>query len=162
MNLSLPYSTVWHMHKGKYVFSQLLDFLDRNGFNYLARKYDGDKYIKRLTCYNQLAVLSSVSCQTAKACAMLFLLLRLMLARLSIWDSVDTFPKAHWPRPIRNETTASLRSLPTGLLTKPESVELMTSSSLEVTYMPLIQRLSSFASRRSTGRCIERTRRKEA
>ena len=45
------------MHKGKYVFSQLLDFLDRNGFNYLARKYDGDKYIKRLTCYNQLAVL---------------------------------------------------------------------------------------------------------
>ncbi len=45
------------MHKGKYVFSQLLDFLDRNGFNYLARKYDGDKYVKHLTCYNQLAVL---------------------------------------------------------------------------------------------------------
>ncbi len=45
------------MHKGKYVFSRLLDFLDRNGFNYLARKYDGDKYVKHLTCYNQLAVL---------------------------------------------------------------------------------------------------------
>lgn len=45
------------MHKGKYVFYQLLDFLDRNGFNYLARKYDGDKYIKHLTRYNQLAVL---------------------------------------------------------------------------------------------------------
>ncbi len=26
------------MHKGKYVFSQLLDFLDRNGFNYLSGK----------------------------------------------------------------------------------------------------------------------------
>ena len=25
------------MHKGKYVFSQLLDFLDRNNFNYIAR-----------------------------------------------------------------------------------------------------------------------------
>ena len=45
------------MYKGKYVFSQLLDFLDRNGFNYLVRKYDGDKYVKLLTCYNQLAVL---------------------------------------------------------------------------------------------------------
>lgn len=45
------------MHKGKYVFSQLLDFLDRNDFNYLARKYDGDKYVKQFTCWNQLCVL---------------------------------------------------------------------------------------------------------
>lgn len=45
------------MHKGKYVFSQLLDFLDRNDFNYPARKYGGDKYIKQFTCYNQLCVL---------------------------------------------------------------------------------------------------------
>ena len=43
------------MNKGKYVFSQLLDFLDRNDFNYLARKYEGDKYVKQFTCYNQLA-----------------------------------------------------------------------------------------------------------
>lgn len=35
------------MHKGKYVFSQLLDFLERNDFNYLARKYRGDKYVKQ-------------------------------------------------------------------------------------------------------------------
>lgn len=45
------------MNKGKYVFSQLLDFLDRNDFNYLARKYGGDRYVKQFTCYNQLAVL---------------------------------------------------------------------------------------------------------
>ena len=45
------------MHKGKYVFSQLLDFLDRNDFNSLARKYGGDKYVKQFTCWNQLAVL---------------------------------------------------------------------------------------------------------
>ena len=45
------------MHKGKYVFSQLLDFLDRNDFNYLARKYGGDKYVKQFTCYKQLCVL---------------------------------------------------------------------------------------------------------
>ena len=45
------------MNKGKYVFSQLLDFLDRNHFNYLAGKYDVDKYVKSFTCYNQLSVL---------------------------------------------------------------------------------------------------------
>lgn len=28
--------------------------MDRNHFNYLARKYDGDKYIKSYTCWNQL------------------------------------------------------------------------------------------------------------
>ncbi len=45
------------MHKGKYVFAQLLDFINRNDFNYLARKYGGDKYVKQFTCYNQLCVL---------------------------------------------------------------------------------------------------------
>lgn len=39
------------------MLSQLLDFLDRNEFNYLARKYGGDKYVKQFTCYNQLCVL---------------------------------------------------------------------------------------------------------
>ncbi len=28
-------------------------FLDRNHFNYLVRKYDGDKYVKHFTCWNQ-------------------------------------------------------------------------------------------------------------
>ena len=45
------------MGNGKLVYSKLLDFLDRNHFNYLVRKYEGDKYVKNFTCYNQLAVL---------------------------------------------------------------------------------------------------------
>ena len=45
------------MHQGKYMFFQLLNFLDRNDFNYLARTYDGDKYVKQFTCWNQFAVL---------------------------------------------------------------------------------------------------------
>ena len=42
------------MHKDPFVFSQLVQFLDRNHFNYLVRKYDGDKYVKSYTCWNQL------------------------------------------------------------------------------------------------------------
>lgn len=45
------------MFKDKFVFSQLIAFLDRNHFNYLVRKYDGDKYVKHLTCWNQLLAL---------------------------------------------------------------------------------------------------------
>lgn len=44
--------------KTSYVFSQLVSFaLDRNHFNYLVRKYEGDKYVKHFTCWNQLLVM---------------------------------------------------------------------------------------------------------
>ncbi len=36
------------MYQYKYVFAQLMAFLDRNHFNYLVRKYGGDKYVKTL------------------------------------------------------------------------------------------------------------------
>ena len=42
------------MHKDKFVFAQLTRCLDRNHFNYLIKKYEGDKYIKRYTYWNQL------------------------------------------------------------------------------------------------------------
>ena len=45
------------MFQDKFVFSQLTAFLDRNHFNYLVRKYGGDKYVKNLTCWNQLLAL---------------------------------------------------------------------------------------------------------
>ena len=45
------------MHKDKFVFSQLVSFLDRNKFNYIVRTYQGDKYVKHFTCWNQLLAL---------------------------------------------------------------------------------------------------------
>lgn len=45
------------MHRDKYVFAQLVSFLDRNKFNYIVRKNQGDKYVKHFTCWNQLLVL---------------------------------------------------------------------------------------------------------
>lgn len=37
----------WHMHKGKYVFMQLLYFIDKDVFLRLANKYDGNRYVKQ-------------------------------------------------------------------------------------------------------------------
>lgn len=45
------------MFQDKYVFAQLTTFFDRNHFNYLVRKYGGDKYVKHFTCWNQLLAL---------------------------------------------------------------------------------------------------------
>ena len=45
------------MNQDRYVFSQVISFIDRNHFNYLVRKYNGDHYIKHYTCYNQLVTI---------------------------------------------------------------------------------------------------------
>ena len=45
------------MNQDKYVFAQVVQFLDRNHFNYLVRKYQGDRYIKHYSTWNQLLTL---------------------------------------------------------------------------------------------------------
>ena len=45
------------MNKDKYVFSQLTSNLDRSRFNDIVRKYQGDKYVKHFTFWNQLLAL---------------------------------------------------------------------------------------------------------
>ena len=45
------------MNIDKYVFAQLVPFLDRSKFNRIVKKYDGDKYVKSFTCWNQLLVM---------------------------------------------------------------------------------------------------------
>ena len=42
------------MFQDKYVFAQLTAFLNRAQFNNYVRKYDGDRYVKHFTCWNQL------------------------------------------------------------------------------------------------------------
>ena len=42
------------MNKTKYVFAQLIEFLDNNKFRHLVDKYDGNRYVKHFTCWNQL------------------------------------------------------------------------------------------------------------
>jgi hypothetical protein len=41
------------MNKDKYVFSQLVEFLDCFKFRRIVAKYNGDRYVKHLTCWNQ-------------------------------------------------------------------------------------------------------------
>lgn len=45
------------MNKGRYVFSQLCDFLPTDHFKWLVKKYDGNKYVKSFTCWNHLLML---------------------------------------------------------------------------------------------------------
>lgn len=42
------------MYNVKYVFAQLVAFLNRSKFNRIVAKYGGDRYVKHFTCWNQL------------------------------------------------------------------------------------------------------------
>jgi len=45
------------MNQGRYIFSQLCDFLPVDFFKWLVKKYKGNKYVKSFTCWNHLLVL---------------------------------------------------------------------------------------------------------
>ena len=49
------------MNKDKYVFAQMVEFLDNNKFRHLVDKYDGNRYVKSFTCWNQLMALTATS-----------------------------------------------------------------------------------------------------
>ena len=42
------------MNQGKYVFSQLSAFLPQRVFDGIVNKYEGDKYVRHFSCWNQL------------------------------------------------------------------------------------------------------------
>ena len=42
------------MNKEKYVFAQLISFLNEDKFRRIVNKYQGNRYIKHFTCWNQL------------------------------------------------------------------------------------------------------------
>jgi len=42
------------MNQGKYVYAQIIEFLPRRIFDRMVKKYDGNKYVKHFTCWNQL------------------------------------------------------------------------------------------------------------
>ena len=45
------------MNTGSYVFAQMVKFLDEFVFLRIVKKYDGDKYVKLFSCWNQLLTL---------------------------------------------------------------------------------------------------------
>mgnify|MGYP000895461676 CR=1 FL=1 len=45
------------MNEGKYVFSQLVKFLPKRSFDCIVMKFQGDKYIKSFSCWNQLLIM---------------------------------------------------------------------------------------------------------
>jgi transposase len=57
------------MNKGKYVYAQLTDFIPRRVFDGIVSKYDGNKYVKSFSCWNQLLCMvfgQLISCESMR------------------------------------------------------------------------------------------------
>src|SRR5438034_2905762 len=46
------------MHQSTSVFSQILSFIDYNDFRRYVRRYDGDRSVRRLTCWEQFLAMA--------------------------------------------------------------------------------------------------------
>lgn len=42
------------MNQGKFVFLQIVEFFHQRVFDGIVEKYNGNKYVKHFTCWNQL------------------------------------------------------------------------------------------------------------
>lgn len=45
------------MNQGSYIFSQLLGYVPKDVFDRIVKKFDGNKYVKSFTCWNQFCVM---------------------------------------------------------------------------------------------------------
>jgi transposase len=123
------------MHKDKFVFAQLAAFLDRNKFNYIVRRYNGEKYVKHFTCWNQLLALMFGQLSNRESLRDLIVALDAHRAKCYHLGMGKMYQSHHWQEPIKIETIAFLKSLPISLSAKQEKSEQIISSNLmEMSY----------------------------
>lgn len=73
------------MNKEKYVFAQLIQFLNADKFRHIVDKYNGDKYVKSYTCWNQLLTLMYGQLSNRESLHMLIVALEAHSRKLYHW-----------------------------------------------------------------------------
>lgn len=99
------------MHNDKFVFAQLTRFLDRNHFNYLIKKYEGDKYIKSYTCWSQLLTMMFGRLSNRESLRDLIVAMEAHAGKLYHFGIEKSVRGAILVRLMSNVTTASSKSM---------------------------------------------------
>ena len=132
------------MYNFKYVFSQLTAFLNRSKFNRLVSKYNGDRYVKHFSCWNQLLTLMFGQLSNRESLRELIVSIEAHHRKWKHLDLANIKPEAIWQRPTPTETIASSRNMHTTLSVKPGARGRRTYSCLMEMSMPLIPRPSRY------------------
>ena len=70
------------MHQGRYVFAQLLQHLPLHAFRRAVRRYDGERYVKRFSCYDQFLCMAFAQLSARESLRDLEICLRAHQAKL--------------------------------------------------------------------------------
>lgn len=128
------------MFQDKYVFAQLTAFLNRSKFNRIVAKYDGDKYVKFFTCWNQLLTLMFGQLCNRESLRDLIVAIEAHANKTYHLGLGRNVTKVILQKLIKIETTESLKILLIISSMKHVRNVPLISSDLMVTYMPLIPR----------------------
>ena len=101
------------MHEGSFVFARLTSYLDRNKFNYLVRKYQGDSYIKVFSCWNQLKVLMFGQLSRRESLRDLIVAVEAHSGKAKFLGFGDSVTRSNLAKRTRTGTIASSKSMPT-------------------------------------------------
>ncbi len=101
------------MNQDKYIFAQLVEFLNNNKFRRLVDKYDGNRYVKHFTYWKQLFAMVFGQLSNRESLRDLIIALEahqsmcyhLRLGRVNLW------PKLHLQQLAKTEITESSKIL---------------------------------------------------
>ena len=100
------------MNQDKYVFAQLVEFLNNDKFRRLVDKYDGNRYVKHFTCWNQLLAMIFGQLSNRESLRDLIVALEAHQGkRYHLGLVVNPLPKLRLRQPIRIGITESSKTL---------------------------------------------------
>lgn len=101
------------MNKDKYVFAQIVEYLDYFKFRRMVMKHHGDAYVKHFTCWHQLLTLMFGQLSGRESLRDLTTVLDAHKSKCTISASAPAPPRGtRFRSPTRTGTTMSLKSTP--------------------------------------------------
>src|SRR5580704_11994898 len=95
------------MNQGRTVFSQLVDFLSAYQFQVCVDRYQGNRYVKDFSCWDQFLCLAFASSPIAKVSAISKPVFVPSNPSSIIWASAGKFLATRWPMPTSIATGGS-------------------------------------------------------
>lgn len=132
------------MFQDKYVFAQLVFFLNRSKFNRIVSKYKGDRYVKHFSCWIQLLVLMFGQLSNRESLRSLTVVLDAHYSKCYHLGMGKNVPRSSLARANQDRDYHIFEEYPTTWSTKQERRKLSISSISAVTFMLSIRQRPTY------------------
>ncbi len=95
------------MHEGRIIFAQVMDWLPRYEFDKCVRRYQGNRYAKSLTCYEQFLIMAFAQLTYRESLRDIETCLRAVDPSSIMRGCAAWEPEAPWPMPTKDGIGAS-------------------------------------------------------